>query len=149
MSQPPIRDLVTNRRARFDYQLDDRFEAGLSLLGSEVKSLRGGRGNLQEAWVRLDDGGAWLVGCHISPYTEANRNNHEPLRERQLLLNKSELAKLRKAVGAKGRTIVPLRIYLKGSWIKLEVAVGVGKKSHDKRHSIKERDAKREIARHR
>lgn len=149
MPEAPIRDLVTNRRARFDYQLEDRFEAGLSLLGSEVKSLRAGRGNLQEAWVRLDDDGATIVGLHISPYAEANRNNHEPLRERRLLLNRAELAKLRKAVTVKGRTIVPVRIYLKGSWIKVEIAVGLGKKSHDKRQSIKERDAQREIARHR
>ncbi len=142
-----VRDLVTNRRARFDYQLEDRFEAGLSLVGSEVKSLRAGRANLQEAWVRLDDQGAWLIGCHISPYAEANRNNHDPLRERQLLLRKTELTKLHKAVSSKGRTVVPVRLYIKGSWVKVEIATAVGRKSHDKRHAIKEREAKRDLAR--
>lgn len=149
MSDQPVRDLVTNRRARFDYQLEDRFEAGLSLVGSEVKSLRAGRANLQEAWIRLDDDGAWLIGCHISPYAEANRFNHEPLRERRLLLRTPELAKLRKATAERGRTIVPVRLYLKGSWVKVEIAVGVGKKQHDKRASLKERDARREMDRHR
>lgn len=149
MAELPVRDLVTNRRARFDYLLEDRFEAGLSLVGSEVKSLRAGRANLQEAWVRLDDDSAWLIGCHISPYAEANRFNHEPLRERRLLLRKAELAKLHKATGERGRTIVPVRLYLKGSWVKVEIAVGVGKKLHDKRHALKERDARREMDRHR
>lgn len=149
MSESPIRDLVTHRRARFDFQIDERFEAGLSLLGSEVKSLRAGRGNLQEAWIRLDDDGAWLVGCHISPYEQANRNNHEPLRERRLLLRQPELERLRKAVRNKGRTVVPLRLYLKGSWVKIEIATATGKKSHDKRHAIKEREARRDMERHR
>lgn len=149
MSSPATRTLVTNRRASHDYLLDDRFEAGLALVGSEVKSLRAGQANLQEAWVRLDPDGAALIGCHIAPYAEANRFNHEPLRERRLLLHPSELAKLRKAVTQRGRTIIPTRIYLKGSWVKVEIAVAAGKKTHDKRHALKEKDAKREMARHR
>ncbi len=147
MAEPTIRDLVTNRRARFDYTLEDRFEAGLSLVGSEVKSLRAGRANLQEAWVKLEDDGAWLMGCHISPYAEANRNNHEPLRPRRLLLKRSELTRMHKATGAKGRTIVPLRLYLKGSWVKVEIATATGRKTHDKRHAIKAREAKRDMDR--
>ncbi len=146
---PAERTLVSNRRATYDYFLEDRFEAGLVLVGSEVKSLRAGRANLQEAWVRVGPQGAVLHGCHISPYLEANRNNHEPLRERGLLLRSPELNKLRKATQLQGRTIVPVRIYLKGSWVKIEIAVGVGKKNHDKRQALKERDAKEEIARHR
>jgi SsrA-binding protein len=140
-----IRNLVSNRKAGFEYHLEDRYEAGIELRGSEVKSLRAGNANLQEAWVRLDKGSAWLVGCHISHYDKANRNNHEPLAERRLLLNAQEIAKLKKAITIKGKTIVPVRIYLKGSWVKIEIAIAVGKKLHDKRATQKDRDAKREV----
>ena len=143
-----IRDLLVNRRAHHEFFVEDRFEAGIALLGSEVKSLRAGHANLQEAWIRLDrDGNAWIEGCHIAPYVQANRNNHEPMRPRQLLLNGAELAKLRKGTVEKGLTIIPLRIYLKGRRVKVEIALAKGKKLHDKREAIKERDAKREIAR--
>lgn len=142
-----IRDLVLNRRARHDYLLTDHFEAGLSLLGSEVKSLRAGKANLQESYVAIRGDGAFLVGAHISPYTEANRQNHEPRRERRLLLHQHEISKLRKLTTQKGMTVVPIRFYLKGSRIKLEIAVGQGKKHHDKRASLKEKQAKREINR--
>ena len=142
-----IRVLVDHRRARHEFLLYDVFEAGLALLGSEVKSLRAGQANLAEAWVRLTGDGAWLMGSHIAPYVEANRQNHEPLRPRRLLLHASELAKLDKGVRRDGMTIVPLRLYLKGSLVKVEIALAKGKKLHDKRESIKERDAKREIAR--
>jgi SsrA-binding protein len=146
VAKDAVRDLVTNRRARFDYALEDTFEAGIALLGSEVKSLRAARGNLQDAFVRLDRRGAWLVGCHISPYPEA-RDNHEPLRERQLLLHAHELSKLRKATAERGKTLVALRLYLRGPRIKLELAVGKGKKLHDKRESIKERAHRRDMRR--
>jgi SsrA-binding protein len=142
-----LRDLVVNRRAFHEFHVLDRFEAGISLLGSEVKSMRAGRANLQEAFVRLTPLGARLEGCHISPYDEANRNNHAPLRSRQLLLNRAELAKLKKGTAEKGMTIIPLRIYLKGSRIKLEIALAKGKQLHDKRAAIKEREAKRELER--
>jgi len=142
-----IRDIVVNRKARHEYFVEETFEAGLSLLGSEVKSLRAGRANLQEAYVRLDAGGAWLVGCHISPYTHANRNNHEPTRDRRLLLHRSELYKLRRGTQQKGMTIVPLRIYLQGSLFKVEIALAKGKKLHDKRHALKAKQAKREMDR--
>lgn len=148
MSAPSaVRDLVVNRRARFEYHLSDFFEAGVALTGSEVKSLRAGQGNLQEAHIRIRDGSAFLYGCHISPYAQANRMNHEPLRPRQLLLHAAEINKLRKAVEQKGMTIVPTRIYLKGRRIKVEIAVGKGKKLHDKRHTIKQREAKRDMDR--
>jgi len=147
VSQQPTKDIIKNRRARFEYFLSDHFEAGISLLGSEVKSLRGGRANLQDAYIRLDNKGAWLEGCHISPYEYANQQNHEPTRPRQLLLKQPELAKLRKATAEKGRTIVPVRLYFKGSRVKVEIAIATGKKLHDKRATIKDRDAKRNMAR--
>jgi len=141
------RDLVVNRRAKFEFELESSFEAGISLLGSEVKSLRGARGNLAQAYVRVTRGSAFLVGAHISPYEQANRNNHDPLRERQLLLRAHELEKLHKGLTQKGMTIVPLRIYLKGSLIKLELALGRGKKLHDKRQTMKAQTAKRDMDR--
>ncbi|TNE88649.1 MAG: SsrA-binding protein SmpB [Deltaproteobacteria bacterium] len=140
------RSLIDNRRARFEYFLKDTFEAGIVLLGSEVKSLRAGRANLQEAWIRLDEEGATLVGLHISPYEQANRNNHEPMRPRRLLLHGTELNKLQKGKD-KGLTIVPTRIYIKGRYIKVEIALAQGKKLHDKRQTIKERDLDREMRR--
>ncbi len=147
MKGDDVRVLVTNRRATFDYELHDRFEAGVSLLGSEVKSLRGGRANLQEAYVRIDPEGATLVGCHISPYEQANRNNHAPLRERRLLLQRTELTKLRKATAERGYTVVPTKIYLKGSWVKIEIAVGRGKKTYDKRESLKKKAIEADLRR--
>lgn len=149
MKPPAVRVLVENRKARHDYELGDRFEAGLALVGSEVKSLRAGQANLREAYVTLKPDGAWLMGCHISHYKEANVQNHEPLRPRRLLLHLHELSKLRKATAEKGMTIVPTQLYLKGSRIKLEIAVGRGKKHHDKRQALKERDAQMEIRRSR
>ena len=136
-----VRDLVVNRRARHEYELLDRFEAGLALVGSEVKSIRAGQANLGEAFVRLGHDGAWLMQCHVSPYAEANRQNHDPVRPRRLLLNRSELLKLRRGLLQKGMTIVPLRLYLKGHLVKLEVALGRGRKLHDKRHALKKRQA--------
>ncbi len=147
MADKPIKNLVLNRRARYDYHIHDTFEAGISLTGSEVKSLRAGQANLLDAYVRLDPKGAVLMGCHISPYSEANRFNHDPLRERRLLLHKHELTKLRKAVAEKSRTVIPLRLYLKGSLVKVEIAVGTGKKNYDKRQALKARTAKDEMRR--
>jgi SsrA-binding protein len=148
-ANPETRDLVVNRKARHEYYLEDHWEAGISLLGPEVKSLRAGRGNLQEAYVSVDREGAVIHGFHISPYTQANRFNADPVRPRRLLLNQSELAKLEKGAGPQGMTIVPVRVYLKGRLVKVEIALGKGKKLHDKRESIKEREATREMARSR
>lgn len=144
-----IRVLVENRRVRHEYVLEETWEAGIALVGSEVKSLRAGQGNLAEAWVRIAPDGAWLMQCHIAPYAQANRQNHEPVRPRRLLLHDHELNKLWKATKQGGMTVVPVRLYLKGSLIKIEIALARGKKLHDKRESIKERDAKREMARSR
>jgi SsrA-binding protein len=146
---PGIDTVVQNRRASFDYHLGDRVEAGLVLVGTEVKSLRGGKGSLAEAWVRLDprSDAAWLVQCHIPEYAFGNRNNHDPIRERKLLLHRAELARLAHEVGAKGVTLVPTRIYFKDGLAKLEFAVGQGKNVADKRRTAAERDAKREMDR--
>ncbi len=140
--------IVSNRRARHDYFLDDRYEAGLVLQGTEVKSLRGGKGSLAEAWVKVDDNGeAWLMQAHIPEYEYGNINNHNPVRPRKLLLHRREIEEASRAVSAKGATLVPTRIYLRGGRIKLEFALGKGKNVADKRQTAKERDAKREIDR--
>ncbi len=141
------RDLVVNRRARHEFLILDRFEAGLSLQGSEVKSIRGGNANLAEAFVRLSRDGAWLMQCHISPYREANRQNHDPVRPRRLLLHRSELLKLKRGTAEKGMTIVALRLYLKGHLVKLELALAKGKKLHDKRETLKRRAMERDLKR--
>lgn len=146
--EPRIKNLVENRKARHEYTILDKFEAGISLLGTEVKSLRMGRGNLKEAFILIKRDGAWLMQCHISHFTQANRQNHDPIRPRQLLLHHHELNKLRKATNEKGMTVVPLRMYLKGHRVKLEIALAKGKKTHDKRQALKERDARREMRRH-
>lgn len=143
-----IKNLIVNRRARFEYELTDELEAGLALLGSEVKSLRtDGSSNLQDAWVELRPDGAWLVGAYIAPYDHANRENHEPRRPRKLLLHAHQIEKLRKATRERGITVIPLRLYFKGSRVKVEIAVAKGKKLHDKRESIKQRDVEKQIRR--
>ncbi len=143
------RNLVEHRRAKYEYTLHQSFEAGISLLGSEVKSMRAGQANLAQAFIRLKKGSAFLVGCHISPYEQANRNNHEAVRDRQLLLKRPELEKLRKGMQQKGMTVVPLRLYLKGSLIKLEIALAKGKNMYDKRETLKAKDQKRDVSRRR
>ena len=139
--------IVTNRRARHEFALEPPIEAGLVLTGSEVKSLRAGQATLSEAFVQVARDGVDLVGAHIAPYTEASYTNHVPTRKRRLLLNKREIEKLRKGVEQKGFTIVPLKLYFKGGRAKLQIALGKGKKVHDKRHAIAERESKRRIER--
>lgn len=140
--------VVSNRRARHDYHLEDRYEAGLVLQGTEVKSLRDGKGSLVEAWVKIDDAGqAWLMQAHIPEYAFGNRNNHDPTRPRKLLLHRAELDRLSHAVAAKGVTLVPTRLYFKDGRAKLEFAVGRGKNLADKRRDLAKRDAQREIER--
>lgn len=143
------RVISVNKRARREYDVEDRFEAGLVLQGSEVKSLRGGRVNLSEGYVRLDEGEAWLVGVHIPPYAEASVYNHEPTRRRKLLLHKRELRRLFGKVSQQGYTLIPLQLYFVRGMAKLEVGLGKGKKFHDKRQDEKKRDAQREIDRER
>lgn len=150
MSQKPAeyRLLTENRRVRHEYELEETFEAGIALLGSEVKSLRAGNANIAEAWIKIDPRGTcWLVGAHIAHYVEANRQNHEPLRERQLLLHHHEILKLSRGTRLRGMTVMPVKLYLRGSRIKLEIALARGKKLHDKRQALKQRDARREMDR--
>jgi len=142
-----IKVVATNRKAGFEYFLLERFEAGLSLHGSEIKSIRAGQVSLKEAYVRVDGQSAWLMDAHVAPYEQANRYNHDPKRPRRLLLHKREIRELWDAVRQKGVTIVPTRIYLKGGRAKLEFAIAKGKKLHDKRQAIAARDAERELDR--
>jgi SsrA-binding protein len=143
-----VKSLATNRKAGFEYFLFERFEAGLALKGSEIKSIRAGQVSLSEAYVRVDDvHGAFLMEAHIAPYEQANRFNHDPKRARRLLLHKKQIRELWDAVRQKGVTIVPLRVYLKDGRAKLEIAIAKGKKLHDKRETIARRDAEREMNR--
>lgn len=139
-----IKVVATNRKASFEYFLLDKFEAGISLQGSEIKSIRAGQISIKEAYVDVQDGKeAWLVEAHIAPYAQANQFNHEPRRKRRLLLHKKEISKLWDNVRIKGMTIVPTRVYLKNGRAKIEIALAKGKKSYDKRASIAKRDAER------
>lgn len=141
-------DLVRNRKALHDYHLLDTWEAGLVLLGTEVKSLRAGKGQLQDAYVDLVDGELWLKQAHISPYEQGGYVNHEPLRPRKLLLSKAEIRKIAAKVDRKGYTLVALALYLsdKGK-VKLKLALAEGKKAPDKKEALKEREAKRDMDR--
>ncbi|HHV05851.1 MAG TPA: SsrA-binding protein SmpB [Anaerolineaceae bacterium] len=142
-----VKVVSTNRKARFEYFVSDTYEAGLVLKGTEIKSIRQGKMSLQEAYVRTDGEEAWLVGAHIAPYEQASTAQHNPTRDRKLLLHKKEIRQLWNAVRIKGMTIVPLRVYLKAGRAKLEIGVARGKKQYDKRESIKERDIQRESSR--
>jgi SsrA-binding protein len=139
-----VKVVSTNRKAGFEYFLLERFEAGLSLKGSEIKSIRAGQISLSEAYVRADERSAWLMDAHVAPYIQANRFNHDPKRPRRLLLHKKEIRELWDAVRQKGVTIVPTRVYLKDGRAKLEIAIAKGKKLYDKRDAIAKRDAERE-----
>ncbi len=142
-----VKIVATNRKAGFEYFLFDRFEAGLALKGSEIKSIRAGQISLAEAYIRVDEDQAWLIEAHIAPYLQANRFNHDPIRPRRLLLHHKEIREMWDAVRQKGVTIVPIRVYLKNGRAKLEIAVAKGKKLHDKREAIARRDAEREMDR--
>lgn len=139
--------LANNRHARHEYQILDTLEAGIELVGTEVKALRGGRTQLREGYVRIENGEAWLIQVHISPYEQGNVHNHDPERRRRLLLHKREIEYLAGRVQRDGLTLVPLRLYTKGNRIKLEIGLARGKKLWDKRQSIAERDARREAER--
>lgn len=147
MPQASEQTVALNRRARHDYAIDETVEAGLVLTGTEIKSIRAGRANLAQAYARIDRGEAWLIGAHIAPYAEGNRFNHEPTRTRKLLLHRDQIAELVGRITTKGMTLVPLRLYLRGGVAKLELGIGRGKRSHDKRRTIAERDARRELER--
>jgi SsrA-binding protein len=139
--------ICENRRARWEFEISEEFEAGLILMGSEVKSLRNRNGHLSEAWVGFENGRPMLMKAHIAPYLQATHVCHEPDRPRPLLLHAREVAQLREAVRERGLTIVPLALILDGPWIKLLIAVGRGRKNYDKRHALREADDKREMAR--
>ncbi|HEX9634730.1 MAG TPA: SsrA-binding protein SmpB [Candidatus Limnocylindria bacterium] len=143
----PDKTVAVNRRARHDYAIDETIEAGLVLTGTEIKSIRAGRANLAEAYARIERGEAWLIGAHIAPYEQGNRNNHEPTRTRKLLLHRDQIAELIGRTQAKGFTLVPLRLYIHDGLAKLEIGVARGKKAYDKRRAIAERDARRELER--
>ncbi|MDQ3646792.1 MAG: SsrA-binding protein SmpB [Actinomycetota bacterium] len=145
---PPKTKLIAqNRKARYDYLIEDVFEAGIMLTGTEVKACREGRANLGDSYAVVTDGEAWLMQCHISPYSHGNRANHDPMRARKLLLHRKEIERLASKVATEGRTIVPLRLYFKHGLAKAEIAVARGKKTFDKRQSSAKRDAERSMQR--
>ena len=139
--------IVSNRKARYEYEIVDQIEAGLVLVGSEVKSLRAGRANLGDAYAKVIKGEVWVIGMHISPYKEATSQNHDPLRERKLLLHRSEIKKLFRRVEEKGFTLIPLRLYFRKNIAKIELGIVRGKRQYDKKVAIAQKDAKREMER--
>lgn len=141
------KNITVNRKARYDYTIIQTYEAGISLLGTEVKALRQGKANLVDCYATLREGEVWLVGAHIGVYDHGNMNNHDPLRDRRLLLHKAEIKKLTRSVIEKGSTIIPLRLYFTNGKVKVEIATAKGKKSYDKRDDIAKKDAKRELDR--
>ncbi|MFM8542246.1 MAG: SsrA-binding protein SmpB [Chakrabartia sp.] len=143
-----VKTVAENRRARYDFFIDQTFEAGIALTGTEVKSLRFGQGSIVESYAEVQDGQVWLINADIPEFSHGNRFNHEPKRPRKLLLHEREINKLHGAVARDGMTLVPLTIYFNGRGrAKVELALAKGKKAHDKRETIKERDWKREAAR--
>lgn len=139
--------IAENRKAWHEYHIEERFEAGIELTGTEVKSARGHNVNLRDSFARVDKGELWLERAHISPYAQGNRFNHEPWRRRRLLMKKREINRLVGKMREKGYTLVPLKMYWKGNWAKVEVALVKGKALHDKRDAIKEREGKRIVER--
>jgi SsrA-binding protein len=141
------RDIAVNRRARHEYHIEETFEAGIALLGSEVKALRQGKANLKDSYGRLKGNEVWLWNAHISPYGPASQFGHEPTRTRKLLLHRGEISRLNGKVKERGLTLIPLRLYFKNGRAKVELGLARGKKQHDKREAIKEREIRREMDR--
>jgi SsrA-binding protein len=139
--------VVSNRRARYDYEILERYETGIVLTGAEVKSLRGGRGSLAEAYARVRGHEIWLEGMHIPPYDQGDKRTHEPMRPRKLLVHRRQLAQLQRASTEKGLSLVPLRVYFSHGVAKVELATAKGKRQHEKRQAIATRDAQREAER--
>ena len=142
-----VKNIATNRKASHEYFFFDKFEAGIVLQGSEIKSIRAGQISLNEAYVRVERGEAWLMDAHVAPYTLAHQFNHAPRRPRKLLLHQSEIRQLENDVRQKGVTVVPLRVYIKEGKAKVEIAIAKGKKLYDKRQVIAKRDAERDLER--
>lgn len=147
LQEMDIKVVSTNKKARFEYFIQETFEAGIVLKGSEIKSIRRGQISLQEAYIRTNGQEIWLVGAHVAPYEQAGTSQHDPKRDRKLLMHKKEIRKLFDEVRIKGMTLIPTRVYLKAGKAKVEVGLAKGKKQYDKRDSIKERDIERERAR--
>ncbi len=140
--------IASNKKANFDYNLFDKYEAGICLLGTEIKSVRKGQINLKDSYIKITDNlEAYLINCHISPYEFGNIYNHDPKRDRKLLLNKKEILKILNKVKQEQYTIVPIRMFFSGRWAKVEIALAKGKKIYDKRDSIKKKDIQRDIQR--
>jgi SsrA-binding protein len=147
MTTDRIKVVATNRKARHDYIIEDTYEAGIALLGSEIKSIRAGQVNLRDSYAAIRDGEVWLLNAHISPYKQASYQNHEPRRERKLLLHRREINRLTGKLQEKGLTLVPLRIYLKNGRAKVELGLARGKRSFDKRQTLREKADQRQIER--
>ena len=139
------RPIATNRRARHEYEILETVEAGLVLRGTEVKSLRGSHVTFKDAFAAIRNNEAWLVGCHINPYSHGTDANHDPERDRKLLLHRREISRLTGKVAERGLTLIPLRLYFKGGRAKLEIGLARGKKLHDKRSALRERETRREM----
>lgn len=149
MNKAPIKIIAENRKARFNYFIDETIEAGLVLVGTEVKSLRQGRANLKDAYARIKNGEVFVYQMHIGPYPFAYYDNHDPMRPRKLLLHRREIKKLYSKVNEKGQTLVPLKLYFKGGKVKILLALARGKRKYDKREAIKRRDEQRDLDRER
>jgi len=147
MPEEHIKVVTTNRKARHEYHIEEVLEAGLVLTGTEIKAIRDGRASIQEAYIQARSDEMWVLNMHIGQYEPAHRENHEPLRPRKLLMHRREIENWADAVQAKGYTIIPLRLYLRDSRAKLEIALAKGKRLYDKRQDIAKRDAKRRIDR--
>lgn len=143
--KPDIKIVCQNRKAYHDYSIEETIEAGIQLLGTEVKSLRESKANLKDSYVLIKDAEVILLNCHISPYSHGNILNHNPLRTRKLLLHRKEIERLRGKIQQKGYTLIPLKIYFKGPYAKVEIGLAKGKRQYEKREAIKEREAKRDI----
>lgn len=142
------RTVATNRKARHDYFIDETYETGIVLTGTEIKSVRAGRVNLRDSYAQVKNGELWLIDTHIAPYKQAGRSSHEPKRPRKLLMHRHEINRLQGKVQEKGYTIIPLRLYFRNDkWVKVEIALARGKRLYDKRRAIRERDAQRETER--
>ncbi len=146
-SEGGIKIICKNKKAFFNFEIEDTMEAGLSLMGSEVKSLRNGKANLSDAYAKIRKGEMFLVDAHIASYEQANRENHEPLRDRKLLLHRNEIRKLTGKITERGYSLIPLKLYFKRGKVKVELALARGKKTYDKRESIKKKDQRRELER--
>ena len=147
MSDENIKIIAVNRKARFDYTVEETIECGMVLVGTEVKSIRLGKVNLKDSFARIEKGEIWLYNMHINPYEQGGRYNLNPIRERKLLLNKNEMKKLIGRVQEKGLTLVPLKLYLMGNWVKVDLALAKSKKMFEKREKIKKKEAEREARR--